>query len=101
MTLLRSCLFAATSFAALPLLAQPVTTGEPVVVTATRQSQAQSDVLAAVSVLDRDAIEAAGGFDVLGLLRQLPGLDVVRGAGIGQQAAVFLRGTNANHALVL
>ncbi|MFA5589095.1 MAG: TonB-dependent receptor [Lysobacteraceae bacterium] len=101
MTLLRSCLFAATSFAALPLSAQPVTTGEPVVVTATRQSQAQSDVLAAVSVLDRDAIEAAGGFDVLGLLRQLPGLDVVRGAGIGQQAAVFLRGTNANHALVL
>ncbi|NLB12832.1 MAG: TonB-dependent receptor, partial [Gammaproteobacteria bacterium] len=90
MTLLRSFLFAATSFAALPLSAQPVTTGEPVVVTATRQSQAQSDVLAAVSVLDRDASEAAGGFDVLGLLRQLPGLDVVRSAGIGQQAAVFL-----------
>lgn len=101
MTLLRSCLLAAMSLAALPLHGQPVTTGETVVVTATRQLQPQSDVLAAVSVLDRDAIETAGSIDVLALLRQLPGLDVVRGAGIGQQAAVFLRGTNANHALVL
>ncbi len=72
-----------------------------VIVTATRTPIAQDEALASVSVIDRDMIEQAGSSDVLTLLRSQAGLDIVRGGGLGQQASVFLRGSNSNHVLVL
>ncbi len=91
----------AAALAITPALAQPTRVAEPVLVTAARLPQAQSDVLAAVSVIDRARIEASGSVDALDLLRRIPGLDVVRGGGLGQQTNVFIRGGNSNHALIL
>ncbi|MCX7556125.1 TonB-dependent receptor [Xanthomonadaceae bacterium JHOS43] len=91
----------ATTLAVTPVLAQTLPRTDEVVVTASRVPVAADDVLAAVDVIERDQIEAAGTQDVVDLLRRVPGVDIVRGGGIGQQASVFIRGTNSNHALVL
>lgn len=91
----------AAAVLATPLSAQPLPRTDEVVVTASRLPEARADALAAVEVIERDEIEASGSQDVLTLLRRQPGIDVARGGGIGQQAALFIRGTNSNHALVL
>ncbi len=70
-------------------------------VTASRVSVTVDADLASVSVITRHDIEASGAQDVMDLLRLQPGIDVVRSGGAGQQNAVFLRGTNSNHVLVL
>lgn len=74
---------------------------ETVVVTASRINENQADVLGAIDVIDREQIDRSGSVDVLDLLRAVAGIDIVRGGGLGQQASVFIRGTNSNHALVL
>ena len=70
-------------------------------VTATRTALAEDEVLAHVTVIDREDIDRSGGQDVVALLRQHAGVDLARGGGVGQQASLFLRGGNANHVLVL
>ena len=87
--------------AAAPVVAQTPHRTEEVVVTASRVPEPRSDVLAAVDVIERDELDVSGSQDVVELLRRVPGVDIVRGGGIGQQASVFIRGTNPNHALVL
>jgi len=72
-----------------------------VVVTATRTPLAIDQTLSSVSVIERDAIEASGASDLVNLLRREAGVDIVRGGGLGQQASVFLRGSNSNQVLVL
>ncbi len=99
-TLFRLSLLAA-AIATTPAFAQPLPRTDPVVVTAARVPQARTEALAAVDVIDRMEIEASASQDVVELLRRVPGVDIVRGGGIGQQASVFIRGTNSNHALVL
>ncbi len=84
-----------------PSLAQSAREQPEVVVTANRSPVTVDATLASVSVITRDDIEASATNDLLDLLRALPGLDIVRGGGLGQQTSVFLRGTNSNHALVL
>lgn len=74
---------------------------EPVVVTASRNIEAVSETLAAVTVIDRKTIEASATGDLFDLLRRVPNLDIARSGGPGQQTALFLRGGNSNHALVL
>lgn len=91
----------ALAILATPTFAQPPHRAAPIVVTAVRAPETLVETLAAVDVVDRDAIDASGTQDVLALLRGLPGIDVARGGGIGQQASIFIRGTNSNHALVL
>ena len=86
---------------ATPTWAQSLPQTDPVVVTASRLPQARSETLAAITVLERKDIEASASQDVLELLRRVPGVDLARGGGIGQQASLFIRGTNSNHALVL
>ena len=86
---------------AVPCAASAQQTTEPVVVTASRNVQALSETLAAVTVIDREAIEAAATGDLFDLLRRVPNLDIARSGGIGQQTSLFLRGGNSNHALVL
>ncbi len=70
-------------------------------VTASRVSMTVDASLASVSIITRSDIENSGAQDVIDLLRLQPGIDVVRGGGAGEQNAVFLRGTNSNHVLVL
>lgn len=84
-----------------PSLAQSAAAQPEVVVTAHRSAVTVDSSLASVSVITREDIEASASNDVFDLLRALPGLDIVRGGGLGQQTSVFLRGTNSNHALVL
>ncbi len=86
---------------AVPGFATAQHTTEPVVVSASRNAEAVSETLAAVTVIDRDAIEAAATGDLFDLLRRVPNLDIARSGGVGQQTALFLRGGNSNHALVL
>jgi vitamin B12 transporter len=77
-------------------------TAQPeIVVTAARYPTTADATLASVSVISRATIEASASHDLLDLLRAIPGLDIVRGGGQGQQTSVFLRGANSNPALVL
>jgi len=74
---------------------------EPVVVTATRTAQTVDASLAAVSVIDREEIEALQPVTVSDILRTVPGLSVSNTGGLGQPSAVFLRGSETDHVLVL
>src|SRR5690606_4618498 len=84
-----------------PAFAMAQHTTEPVVVTASRNVEAVSETLAAVTVIEREVIEASATADLVDLLRRVPNLDIARSGGAGQQTALFLRGGNSNHALVL
>ena len=62
---------------------------------------ASSHVLAPVIVIDRAAIERSVAGDATDLLRFHAGLDLGRNGGPGQTTAVFIRGAESNHTLVL
>ena len=84
------------------VLADPSATHlEPVVVTATRTSEAAHTALAAVTVIDRTEIERRQAQSVPELLRGLSGVSVTRNGGPGHQTSVFLRGTESDHLVVL
>lgn len=68
-----------------------------IVVTATRLPTPSDRLPTRVQVIDRDEIEAAG----LSTLAEALGADAVQSGGAGQQASLFLRGTNSKHALAL
>jgi vitamin B12 transporter len=72
-----------------------------VVVTATRTPTPIDEVLAPVIVIDRATIERSVATDVTELLRFHAGLDLGRNGGPGQTTAVFIRGAESNHTLVL
>lgn len=74
---------------------------DPVVVTATRTPEPESETLASVSVVDRAEIERRQSVSVPDALRGLPGVTVDGSGGPGQPASVFLRGSDADHVLVL
>lgn len=73
----------------------------PVVVTAAREPQPISEVLANMTVVSRDEIERASGTSVADVLRTVPGFEMVRqGTGISN-TNLFLRGAEKRHVLVL
>jgi len=80
---------------------QSVATEPTIQVTATRMAQTVDASLADVTVITRADIEASGAPDVFDLLRTQAGVDVARTGGPGEQASLFLRGSNSNHVLVL
>ena len=104
---IRSALYlgAVTSLTAGPAFADnpddPITVGEPIVVTATRTAQTIDDTLASVTVITREEIEGRQVQSVQDVLRGVPGLGVANSGGLGKQSSVFLRGTNPDHMLVL
>jgi len=71
------------------------------VVTANRIPEAVSASLAAVTVIDRQTIEQRQQLSLPELLRGLAGVDVFSNGGLGQNAAVSIRGSNAGHVLLL
>lgn len=81
--------------------ATDLTTLEPVVVTATKLETPLREVASSVTVISAADIENKQPNTVLDVLRSVPGLDVVRQGGLGQQTSVFLRGSNSTHTLVL
>jgi vitamin B12 transporter len=74
---------------------------EPVVVTATRTEVPVSDVLESVEILTGDALAMRPAADLGDALRFVPGVEVTRLGGAGQQTSIFVRGTESNHVLVL
>jgi vitamin B12 transporter len=74
---------------------------EPVVVTATRTENPAGEVLASVDLIARDVLARQPAADLGDALRFVPGVEVARLGGAGQQTSLFLRGTDSNHVLVL
>jgi vitamin B12 transporter len=74
---------------------------EPVVVTATRTEIPLRDTLASVELIAGDDLIMRPAADLGDALRFVPGVEVTRLGGPGQQTSVFVRGTESNHVLVL
>lgn len=99
----RACTLALAIAAAFPALAiaqaAAPSLGETVV-TANRVEQPLSDLLADVSIVDRDTIERSGATGVADLLARLPGIQIARNGGIGSTTSVFIRGAETRFAAV-
>jgi vitamin B12 transporter len=91
----------ATALTPIALPANPALPEEQIVVTATRVPVPLQDVLVPVLVIDRDALERSGAADPADILRFHAGLELGRNGGPGQTTAVFIRGAESNHTLVL
>jgi vitamin B12 transporter len=78
-------------------------TDEPrsVVVTATRYALPVDEVLPATFVIEREELQRSLAADIADVLRFRAGLEFGRNGGVGQNASLFLRGTESNHTLVL
>ncbi|HEX5793875.1 MAG TPA: TonB-dependent receptor plug domain-containing protein, partial [Rheinheimera sp.] len=74
---------------------------EHISIYANRTATPQQQVLASVTVLERDDIVARQASDLPALLAQLPGINLSRDGGRGQTGGVYLRGGNTGHTLVL
>lgn len=72
-----------------------------VVVTATRTAQTVDSSLAPVTVFTRSDIERYQATSVADVLRVVPGLSLSNNGGPGKTSAVFLRGAESDHTLVL
>jgi vitamin B12 transporter len=74
---------------------------ESVIVSATRLPTPESEVGSSVTVITADDIAARQERSLPDILKDVPGLNIVRTGGPGGQAVVFMRGTNNNHTKVL
>ncbi|HTS23235.1 MAG TPA: TonB-dependent receptor [Casimicrobiaceae bacterium] len=72
-----------------------------VVVTAARSPQPIADLIADVTVLTADDIAHAGVDSLAELLTRVPGVEIASNGGPATTGAIFLRGANSNHTLVL
>ena len=79
----------------------PVFTGPQIVVTGTRIAQKLSDSLQATTVITADEIARGGQSSLVELLQTLGGVEITSNGGAGQPSAVFIRGANSAHTLVL
>ncbi len=86
-------------------VAQAQTTGanapEEIIVAANRLPQSLSNVLAATTVIDKEAIRKSSSQDLAGLLAGLPGIQFAPSGGLGSQTSLFMRGTESDHTLIL
>ncbi len=73
----------------------------PVVVTAARVEQPLTDVVADVSLIDREQIERAGQTSLRELLAFQPGVQLVTNGGYRSSSGVFLRGAASSQTVVL
>ncbi|WP_266168450.1 TonB-dependent vitamin B12 receptor [Dyella subtropica] len=107
----QSALAAALCCVALPCVCSPLFAADAaadsasdlngVVVTATRTEQTQASTLAAVTVIDRADIERLQPQSVQDLLQGTPGMSIANNGGLGKSTSLFLRGTEADHVLIL
>lgn len=87
--------------AAVAIAAEPGFDLAAVVVTATRQATRANEVIADITVIDRETIEQAGPTTLPALLARQPGLHLVENGGVGKNASLFLRGSGSGHTLLL
>lgn len=81
--------------------ADPATDLATVTVTATRQATRINEVLADVTVLDREAIERQGAGSVAELLARQPGVQFNTLGGPGSQTQILLRGARSEQTKIL
>ncbi len=74
---------------------------DPVVVTATRTGTPLSQIASSVTVITAEEIEAKQQTQVIDVLRSVPGVHIVQTGSTGGQAAIYLRGTDTKHTLLL
>lgn len=74
---------------------------KPVIVTATRTAQTAESSLASVTVITRKDIERQQARSIQDLLRGVPGVSIANSGGAGKNTAVFMRGTESSHVLVM
>jgi len=85
-----------------PLQAQETVQNLPdIVVTATRTETAKNQLAAAATVYTRKDIERLQAKTLPELLSGSTGIDITQNGGYGKTTSVFMRGTNADHVLVL
>ena len=70
------------------------------VVAATRTPQPLSDLVADISIVDRETIESSGATGLADLLARLPGVEFSRNGGPGATTGVFLRGAESRFTAV-
>lgn len=70
------------------------------VVTATRSAQPLSDVVADVTIIDRDRIERSGAVGLADVLKRVPGIEISRNGGPAATTSVFLRGAESRFTAV-
>lgn len=71
------------------------------VVTATRTAKPVGDVVADVTIIDRETIERSGAAGLADVLARVPGVEFYRNGGVGNQTDVLLRGGDSKHTMVL
>ena len=104
-----STIGAAICAATLPLIVSAATpendagtvTLSPVVVSASRTTDAADQLASSVTVIEGDTLSLMGAHTVLEALRQVPALQVTMNGGPGTTSGVFIRGTETRHTLVL
>jgi len=105
MTMIKNTLLAVvSSVTAVSGWAQDTTTtnnSDTLVVSANRFPQPVSSVLAPTSVVTRNDIDRWQAKSVADVMRRLPGVDIAQNGGLGQSSAVFIRGTDSRHVLLL
>ncbi|MBA6288718.1 TonB-dependent receptor domain-containing protein [Colwellia sp. MB3u-4] len=74
---------------------------EVLTVTATRTHLNIDDALTSQVVITRADIELANPISFLDLLSTVPSIDIATNGGRGQNASIFMRGTNSDHTLIL
>src|SRR6218665_3063936 len=67
---------------------------------ATRTEQPLSDLVADLSIIERETIERSGLTGVADLLARLPGVEMARNGGLGSAGSVFLRAADSRHTAV-
>ncbi|MCX7258496.1 MAG: TonB-dependent receptor [Polaromonas sp.] len=99
---LRLALVPLALAAAFPSLAQTQAAPQlkETVVTATRSAQPLSDVVADVSIIDREQIERSGAVALADVLRRVHGIEIGRNGGPGATTSVFLRGAESRFTAV-
>lgn len=79
----------------------PQFVGETIVVTATRMPQLLATPLQHTTVITRADIETSTAADLPTLLRRESGVEIATTGGLGAQSVVRIRGSEADHVLVL
>lgn len=70
------------------------------VVTATRSAQPIGDVVADITIIDRDVIDRSGAVGLADILKRVPGVEISRNGGPGATTSVFLRGAESRFTAV-
>lgn len=91
--------FVLTLIPAAPTLATEIL--PTVVVSATRTARTADQNLAPVTVIEQEDIVRSNAVTIPEVLRNVPGIDFNSSGGFGKATNMSLRGTNANHVLLL